>query len=177
MARSYRRYRNYNRRKASRWAANIQEVGSNLAAEPGLWSIAETIMSNPTQQNTYVSQTYTVKNFEINFVLEYPTADTGLDEIEDVTAYVMYAPQGMNITSDYNVQHPEYIMAYKFIGSPANDNSATGQQYQPYKIRTRLSRKLQTGDSVVLFIKGTNQTTANIQLRLSGLIRWWTKAN
>lgn len=89
----------------------------------------------------------------------------------------MYVPQGMNITADYNIEHPEYIMTYKYLGSPTIDSN--GQQYQPYKIRTRLARKLQSGDNVILFIKGTNQVngTSPSNLRLSGLVRWWTKAN
>lgn len=180
----YRRRRFY-RRKAGKWAPNIQEVGGTIVATPSTWFETETIMSNPTQQNTYVSQTYTVKNIEINFNIEYEGGSTYGADIEGITAYVMFVPQGMNITDGYNLQHPEYIMAYKYLGSPSieisrvdqNTAAQVGQQYQPHRIKTRLSRKLQTGDSVVLFIKGVNQIQTTINLRLSGLIRWWTKAN
>lgn len=179
----YRRRRFY-KRKSARWAPNIQEVGNLITANPTTWSATETIMANPTQQNSFVSQTYTVKNVEISFNID--TETTGVSQyIEGITAYIMFVPQGMNITNDYNLQHPEYIMAYKYLGSPSSDSEGSpgvsgtviGQQYQPYKVRTRLARKLQTGDSVVIFIKGVNQYTQNITLRLSGLIRWWTKAN
>jgi hypothetical protein len=95
----------------------------------------------------------------------------------------MFVPQGMNISEDYNLQHPEYILNYKYLGSPTAtfSNQSTGdvetQQYQPHRLRTRLSRKLQTGDSIILFIKGLNTSTSAQQVNLSGLIRWWTKAN
>lgn len=177
----YRRRRNY-RRKTGRWSANIQEVGNNITAAPGEWSAVETIMANPNQTNTIVSQTYTIKNVEISFNIDDETTNA-FNYIEGVTVYIMFAPQGMNITNDYNIQHPEYIMAYKYLGSPTMERTASnvntsGQQYQPIKVRTRLARKLQTGDSVVLFIKGVNQDNSNSYLlRLSGIIRWWTKAN
>ena len=92
----------------------------------------------------------------------------------------MFVPQGMTVTPNYNIEHPEYIMNYKYLGSPTGTGTSTSaevQQYQPFRLRTRLSRKLNTGDSVILFIKGLNQGTGNININLSGLVRWWTKAN
>jgi len=180
-----RRFRRY-RRKSGRWAPNIQEVGNIVSCTPSVWSATETIMSNPSQQNAFVSQTYTVKNVEISFNIDNEQSNLAGATIEGITAYIMFVPQGMNVTNDYNIQHPEYIMAYKYLGSPTQEFGVTsetvngpllGQQYQPYKVRTRLSRKLQTGDSIVLFLKGVNQSTSTLTLRLSGLIRWWTKAN
>lgn len=181
-----RRYRRY-RRKSGKWTANIQEVGNMVTCTPGIWSATETIMSNPAQVNTFVSQTYTVKNVEISFNIDNENTNLAGAQIEGITAYIMFVPQGMTVTGDYNLQHPEYIMAYKYLGSPTQEfgiqstsqnGPIFGQQYQPYKVRTRLSRKLQTGDSVVLFLKGVNQdNSTTFTLRLSGLIRWWTKAN
>ena len=177
--------RKYYKRKG-RWSANIQEVGNIITCTPSTWSASETIMSNPTQANTFVSQTYTVKNVEITFNIDNELSNLAGAVIEGITAYIMFVPQGMTITNDYNLQHPEYIMAYKYLGSPTQEFGITtevingplyGQQYQPYRIKTRLSRKLQTGDSIVLFIKGVNQSQESFNLRLSGLIRWWTKAN
>lgn len=172
----YRRTRRY-RRRSGRWAANIQEVNGTLTAAPGTFSQAETILTNPAQSTTLVTQVFTVKNVEVTFNLDFEHSSTSsVNDIEAVTAYIMYVPQGMTITSNYNLDHPEYIMTYKYLGSPTIDNN--GQQYQPYKIRTRLARKLQSGDNVILFIKGLNQNNENrYLLRLSGLVRWWTKAN
>lgn len=172
----YRRTRRY-RRRSGRWAANIQEINGSLTASPGIFSQAETILTNPAQSPNLVTQVYTIKNVEVTFNLDFESSSTqAVNDIEAVTAYIMYVPQGMNITGNYNIEHPEYIMTYRYLGSPTIDN--VGQQYQPYKIRTRLARKLQSGDNVILFIKGTNQNNSNnYPLRLSGLVRWWTKAN
>lgn len=182
----YRR-RRYYKRKSGKWSANIQEINNNVTASPQIWSAAETIMTNPNQQASLVSQLFTVKNIEANFIIDYEgAASDAPNYIEGVTVYIMFVPQGMNVTSDYNLQHPEYIMNYKYLGAPSVENQTTGdsysrirlgQQYQPFKVRTRLGRKLNTGDSVILFIKGVNQSSSNIELRLTGLVRWWTKAN
>lgn len=171
-----RRYRRY-RRRSGRWSANIQEVSNLVGAPPGQFYTNETILLNPPQSPSLVTQTYTVKNIEISFNIDNESNSSGsLQSIEAISAYIMYVPQGMTVTIDYNLQHPEYIMAYKYLGSPAYDFN--GQQYQPFKVRTRLARKLQSGDNVVLFLKGINQSgTDTIPLRISGLVRWWTKAN
>lgn len=179
----FRRYRKYSRRNRGRWSANIQELGTttiNVPAAAGAWSQTYTLAFNPTQVNTAVSQIYTVKNFEVTFEIsaDYAASNVQLNNIEDITAYIMFVPQGMNVTTNYNLEHPEYIMAYKFIGSPISDQAPTSKAQAP-KIRTRLSRKLNTGDSVILFIKGnhTNATTNVQPIEFHGLARWWTKAN
>lgn len=176
--RSYRQRRRY--RKGSRWAANIQELSNSIVnIQPnGKWFRDYTLAFNPTQTNTSVSQVFTVKNFEINFNIDIATDQQNvLANIEDICAYIMFVPQGMTVTADYNIQHPEYVMAYKFLGSPSNDY--LGQQYQPFRIRTRLSRKLQSGDQIKLFLIGNNtSTTLTISgLEIHGVYRWWTKAN
>ena len=177
----YRRYRKYTRR-SNRWASNIQELGTTtiVSAGQGANSHSFTLAFNPTQVNTAVSQVFTVKNFEVSFNADIlSSATTNTEQIEDITAYIMFVPQGMNITTSYNLEHPEYIMAYKFIGSPNVD--VPQSQAQPTKIMTRLSRRLNTGDSVILFIK-FNDTRADPssttpRMNFHGIARWWTKAN
>ena len=84
----------------------------------------------------------------------------------------------MTVGDDYYQQHPEYIMAYKYLGSPdIADTTAEYQQYQPFKVKSRMARKLQTGDQVVLFVQGTHASTESHVLNIDGLVRWWTKAN
>lgn len=178
----YRRSRRY-RRRSGRWSPNIVKISSTYSATPGEFFNGEDLAANPIQVNTGVSQTFTVKNLEISFTLEAGISayvPNPLSNLEAITAYIMYVPQGMNITSGYYADHPEYIMAYKYIGSPSadgNTDASIGQQYQPYKIRSRLSRKLQTGDKIVLYIQGSNEHTANINYNISGIVRWWSKAN
>lgn len=171
----FRRYRKYTRRQIAKWSPNIQEIftTSIVPTTTGVNSWIFTLAYNPNQINTAVSQIYTVKNFSISFTFESPSTD--LQKFEDISAYIMFVPQGMNVTNDYNLEHPEYIMASKFIGSPSSDS---GQNYQPQRISTRLSRKLNTGDSVRLFIKyNTQAESTSYQMTISGIARWFTKAN
>lgn len=164
-------------RKFARWSANIQELlNTSLVATAGTFSGTTTLATNPTQNTLGVSQIYTCKNFAVDFTIESDTSWS----LEAITAYIMFVPQGMNVSADYNIEHPEYIMNYKYLGSPTGVGtsiSAEIQQYQPFRVRSRLARKLNTGDSVVLFIKGLNQASGNINFNLSGVVRWWTKAN
>lgn len=173
-----RRYRRYRTRRG-KWAANLQEINTTTVLAPPSSTFYQTFVLsfNPTQINTSVSQVFTVKNLEVSFYID-ATLNSNTEDIEDVAAYIMFVPQGMTVTENYNLQHPEYIMSYKFLGSPSTDEGGVGQQYQPTKIRTRLSRKLQSGDNVILFIKGNN-TSQSIQRSFAfhGLVRWWTKAN
>lgn len=184
--RSYHQRRRFRR---ARWAPSLQEIGQTISLNNvSTFFQASTLMTNPAGSSSLVSQVYTVKNIEITFNIDLETGGTipMINNIENLCAYIMYVPQGMTVTEFYNTQHPEYIMAYKYIGSPTNEAASQsttvstfgGQQYQPVRVKTRLSRKLQTGDGVILFIKGVNQASTTIAtLRVSGLVRWWTKAN
>lgn len=167
-------------KKRGKWSANIQEIntGPLQISDQGNFYVLQTLAQNPAQNTNTISQTYTVKNFELNFVLENFANASGVDNL---CCYIMYVPQGMTVTELYNTQHPEYILNYKYIGSPTVDaqigDGAAGQQYQPIKMRSRMARKLQTGDSIVLFVKGFNSTLPSASIRVYGLLRWWTKAN
>ena len=173
-----RRYRRYRRRRSGRWAPNIVKISSQVIAASGEFSNAEDLATNPLQTTTGVAQTFTVKNFEITFTLEGLDANAQ-NQLESITAYIMYVPQGMTITSGYYAQHPEYIMTYKYLGSPSTNQSLQPeqQQYQPHRIRTRLSRKLQTGDKIILYIQGSNQSSSTQTYIINGIVRWWSKAN
>ena len=172
MAKTKRVTKRYYRPRA-KYSSNIQEFSSTNSVNDGLFYLGSTLATNPTQSTLGVSQLYTVKNFEIDFTFE-AVGSTTQQNIEDIAAYIMYLPQGMAITADYNIQHPEYIMNYKYYGSPTQDVS----YYQPYRIKTRMARKLNTGDSVILFIKGNNNSAGDSRsIELHGVVRWWTKAN
>lgn len=168
-----RRYRRF-RRRSGRWSVNIQEFNESITGAAGTFSANSILVSNPIQTVNTVSQQYTVKNIEATFEFE-PVGASTTSTFENLTCYIMYVPQGMNITNNYNLEHPEYIMNYRFIGSPTVDDNP-GRN--PIKVRTRLARRLQTGDQIVLFVKGFNNiTSGSTQVELKGIVRWWTKAN
>lgn len=166
------------RRRSSRWSPNIVKIANLLMATSGEFFNYEDLAVNPIQTTTGISQRFTVKNVELAFSLHAGNISTPV--IESVTAYVMYVPQGYTVTSTLYADHPEWIMAYKFLGQPYYETSidgALGQQFQPYKIRTRLSRKLDTGDRLILFIQGSNESENIQEYKIDGIVRWWSKAN
>lgn len=170
-----RRYRRFKRR-TGRWAPNIVELNNSYTATSGNFYNEIGLATNPAQSSIGVSQIYTVKNFDITFTIE----SSSQWSLEGITAYIMFVPQGMLITSEYNTQHPEYILNYKYLGSPTGIGTSTSaevQQFQPFKVRTRLSRKLNTGDRIILFVKGYSEASSSITYSLNGIVRWWTKAN
>lgn len=161
-------------RRKGRWAANISEIqNTQISASPQKFSATTTLTTNPVQSNTTVSQIYTVKNFEISFTMDIGSGST-IGYIESLAFYIMFVPQGMNVGEDYNLQHPEYIMAYRYYGQPMSDS---GNEVVPFRLKTRMARRLNTGDSIILFITGFNEYSSAQNLKLNGLIRWWTKTN
>jgi len=162
-------------RRKGRWSANISEItATTIQATPNKFSATTTLTTNPVQTNTSVSQIYTVKNFEISFTMDKGSSTTS-SYIEGLTFYIMFVPQGMNVSENYNLQHPEYIMAYRYYGAPLQDSSSN--EVVPFRLKTRMARRLNTGDSIILFITGFNEYSNNQELKLNGLIRWWTKTN
>lgn len=175
-----RRYRRY-RRSKGRWSANIQTIQPSNVSAPANSSFYSktTLCENPAQSTSTVSQQYTVKNIELNYQIESPIES--FTNVENLCAYIMYVPQGMSVTETYPNTHPEYIMAYRYLGSPDVERGTTTSVLTPGrlppKIRTRLARRLQTGDSIIFLLTGLNNTSSNSGVILNGLVRWWTKAN
>lgn len=173
----------YYRRKG-RWSANIKTLTSQaIQAGIGTFFGVTDLCTNPVQTDNSVSQQYTVKNVEVSFEIDFPngqaSALAGIN-IEALVTYIMFVPQGMTVTETYPNTHPEYIMAYKFYGSPnyeftANDIVNPGRN--AVRVKTRLSRRLQTGDKIILLIVGNNNGNNSVNLDYNGIVRWWTKAN
>lgn len=174
MARSKaKRYRTY--KSGKRYAPNIKLISKegNSAAGNSTFYAHDDLCLNPVQDPNTVSQAYTVKNIECSFNIETSAAQN----IENIVCYIMYVPQGMPVAiADYAEQHPEYIMAMRYIGSPEAISSNNGVR-NPLKVKTRLARRLQTGDRVVLYITGANAGSSSATINIHGIVRWWTKAN
>lgn len=172
----YRRIRRY--RKKGRWSANIKTISSFSITAPSNSTFygGLELCQNPVQNEATVSQQFTVKNVELSFDID--NFFSGVDQhIEALTAYIMFIPQGFTITETLPNSHPEWIMAYRYYGKCLADDSYNTLD-KVFKIKTRLSRRLQTGDKLILLITGNNDNTeAEYTLNLHGMVRWWTKAN
>lgn len=180
MARTKKTRRYY---RKGRWSSNIVEItNQNLNFTTNNYSYGDYVLcTNPAQSTNLVTQQYTVKNIEFSFELQ-TNSSTSAISIESLIAYIIFVPEGMTVTADYANKHPEYIMGYKFYGSPQfetadNNNGVIGVR-NPLRIKTRLARRLNTGDTIRLLITGYNQsTTTQVNCTINGLLRWWTKAN
>lgn len=141
--------------------------------------VYQNLTSNPAQSDDSVSIKYTVKN--INLQLELESNEGFAGTVENLQAYVMFIPQGFIPTgtpgayADVPFQHPEWIMAHRFYGSAQLDASTHG--FPPVRLRSRLARKLDTGDRVVVIILGNNTGTTSQTLDYRGLVKYNTKAN
>lgn len=174
----YRRYRKYSRRNRKTWSTRLNNFsGQQSAAPQSNYVIYTNLCQNPAQDVNTVSQLYTVKNINCQVNL------WGSSAINNLQAYVMYVPQGYiptGVPSAYGslpYDHPEWIMAHRFIGRPQATNSGVTEQLRLF---SRLARKLDTGDRIVMIILGTNTTASggsSVTLAYDGLVKFNTKAN
>lgn len=164
------------RRARKHWAPCINKLQNSiqLANTAGDFYFFSVLATNPQQATNNISRPIVVKNCEFTYKIDC----TNAARVNDVQIYMMYVPEGHQITDNLPYQHPEWILAYSFQGAP----DGPGPDYSvssPKKIRTRLARRLQTGDNVILLVNGfSNHTESNpITLSIKGLARYWTHAN
>lgn len=179
MARYTKRSRRYYKRKGI-WSSRITNFeGQQLAGPSGNFVIYYNLAQNPAQNIDTVSQKYTVKNINLQAQLENES-DVEPGSIENLQAFVMFIPQGFIPTgvpgayADVPYQHPEWILAHRFYGSPTNDSNPG---YPPLRLHSRLARKLDTGDRIVLIILGNNVSINSNTLTYRGIVKYVTKAN
>lgn len=174
----FRRYRKYTRRGRSRWSSNLVDIGPNTFVLPTHqgWNHTEfTLITNPDYSDQLTSNLYTIKNVEVT--LQFDATATSAQGIENVQFYIMYVPQTMYVGQDYAIKHPEYIMAMRYYGEPGQDATQAVKYSPSIKITSRLARKLNAGDRIILLIRAANSSNNDLQTTYGGLCRFWTKAN
>ena len=173
----YRRRRFY--RKKARYSPNILRIGPNsynISAQSRDISVL-TLIENQAYDSSRSNNIITIKNPEIS--IDFDASST---YIESCTAYIMFIPEGYTTNINTPTQHPEWIMAYKFFGSPNFEVDNNSNLYPTVKyvnrVKSRLSRKLNTGDRIVLLVEASNRDSSIARsIQYQGLCRWWTKAN
>lgn len=173
MAKGNNNKKRYFKRKG-RWSSNIVKFSNQSFTNTQTEFFAYyTLCSNPAQSTTTVSQQYTVKNFAINYEI---TSETDTVDLDNLCAFILYIPQGFNISVNTPYEHPEWILAMRYYGNISTENNI---YRNPLSIRTRMARRLQTGDQIVLFISGhdTAGVTAGNTNFFRGIVRWNSKAN
>ena len=89
----------------------------------------------------------------------------------------MYVPQGYTVSYNTLSEHPEWVMAIKFLDDPTLTPGETNGLMRPFTVSTRLARKLQTGDSVQFCVFGNNLGSTAIPVSFKFMAQWWTCAN
>lgn len=172
-----RRYRRY-ARKRSRWSSNLVDIGPNnfVLANPQDWNHTEfTLITNPDYSDQLTSNLYTIKNVDVT--LQFDATATSAIGIENVQFYIMYVPQNMYVGQDYAIKHPEYIMAMRYYGEPGQDQTNATKYSPSIRIKSRLARKLNSGDRIILLIRASNISGNSLTTMFGGICRFWTKAN
>lgn len=167
----HRRYRRYYRRR-SNWSSRINELNiSETLAANGDFFIQRDLVTNPAQTDNNISNKFTVKN--VRAELEAQVTSSEATAINFVRAYIMFVPQGVPVNGSLPTNHPEWIMAYRWVGSPV----ANGSPYFPaLRLGSRLSRNLDTGDRITFIIIGSNTDVVAAGINCNGLVRYNTKA-
>lgn len=169
----FRRYRKYTRRSHVKWSSRITNIttSQNVSQQQELF-ISNTLATNPAQQTSSISQKFTVKNVWMQFNIE--SQNETLNNLDNLQLFIMYVPQGYSLSSSMPYDHPEWIMAQKFIGTAINFNNPG---YGPLSVSTRLARTLDTGDSIKWVLLGANNSNSSGSVSLKGICRYNTKAN
>jgi hypothetical protein len=158
----------------------ILQLRKEFSVDAGDFNTWIDLISNPTNADGYPMTGYveTIGRFSIDCTLE------GVSSLDNVAIFVMYIPEGYVIqnmaNSSFSVlnQHPEWIMAYKYLGSPTQSSGElAGQGCQPTRIRSRVRRNLMTGDRIVLLISGTNSSSTSSTGTLWAYLKFASRIN
>lgn len=182
MARYYRRrtYRRAYPRK--KWASNIGDSSLSLNVPANsVYAAGAAFALNPVQSPSSVSNSYVVKNVKLS-VEAVVNNSAAVAYLNHVMAAIMYVPQGYVVKHSIISEHPEWIMAIKYLGDGMNIDGTTpvvdSSRLKPFTISTRLSRRLQTGDSVQLVLFARNASVENMQtVTFRFLAQWWTRGD
>lgn len=181
MARRYYRRRTVAVRPKKKWASNIIVWNGESVASPSIFAIP--LATNKAQASAPTPSILKTGNFKVTADINIQIATGAISNSSPAClAYIVYVPEGWPTTSgtDYAnlvVRHPEWIMATKIMGGNFIATGSTGFGVETLNMSTRLKRNLNSGDSVVLFIRLNFDTGAITNATITGNCRYWTCAN
>ena len=145
-------------RPKKKWSSCLTATSYTQTLDSAGVSVKEyDLVKNQTEGSSQIPAPVILKtgNFKIYGTLNTTIAATDISKLWNVTAYVMYRPQGYTYqgTSMNTIyQHPEWIMARGTM------RYIPGQQVS-FSMSSRMKRNLNTGDSVSLVLAITKDTT------------------
>lgn len=174
-----RRYNRRNNKQPKLKNNQILQLKEVFTAEVGNFYTYIDLITNPNNlAGNLTGYVETIGRFSIDCTLE------GVSTLDNVAMFIMYIPEGYSIQTQNNNannvlnQHPEWIMAYKYLGSPTQSTiDQAGQGCQPTRIRSRVRRNLMTGDRIVLLITGSNSATQSTAGTLWAYLKFASRIN
>jgi hypothetical protein len=114
---------------------------------------------------------------DVKLSFQVDAGNNVLGAVTAIEAAVMKIPAGFSAgfsdaPSDLITAHPEWIYCYKFIGRASD--SSQGQQYQPIRMQSRRTKRLFTGDKIVLAVAGY-RTGVAVNLNVNGVVSCGTR--
>lgn len=171
MARKYYRKRYY--KKKVNWSSRLTEINiSQLVTANQTFFIYRTLATNPAQDDNTISQRFTVKNVQCQMEIQQTTGQAAA--INFCQQYLLYIPQGFSLSENTPFEHPEWIMAHRWLGSPEDNETP---YFPALKFSTRLARNLDTGDRIVYLFIGNNTSSESATINVNGIVKFNTKAN
>jgi hypothetical protein len=126
------------------------------------------------KNETNATSNLTVKNFTTSLIAEMNNREATNVGVERLSYYVMFLPEGYNVTVNLPFIHPEWVLNYSYQGSVYADNQPLGFNI---KRNSRKIRKLRPGDRIVLLTLALNQDTTEQNIRVYGVIKYLSKRN
>lgn len=169
MARYYKYRRSYVKRvyPRKRWASNISSKNMLATLEAGsktTWLFTG-LVSNSSQSST---PTPTLLKFgRLKLKGDVRTDLSNNSNYVSGIMYVVFLPEGYNLTPDIISQHPEYIMGWTQISLDSGNT---------FSFSSSLKRNLNSGDQIILMITvdSTNSTQNARVFNFYVTAQYWT---
>jgi len=143
-----------------------------MPTSTGIIADSHDLITVPNDNDAEIPRSMLVGNSQLTTTIE---AGLNSDMINDLVVALMRVPKDTTVQSNFIDAHPEWVLAYKYIGSPIGTNDA--QQFQPIRIRSSKKIRLYTGDSIKLVAQYTKAvtTTSQVAFNVHGEIRLRTR--
>lgn len=172
----------YPRRPAIKWLKQIKEVtgdavqiAAGSSGYAGLTLVQNAVVNaNPTPVILKCTRFTCQCSMHFYGVTANPTANYMIN------AAIVFVPEQVQITSALQfeqllVTHPEWVLATKHFGPSAGTIVAASEIYQNFTISSTLSRNLNSGDEVRLYVEVKNQCGTTIRIELTTLATYYTR--
>lgn len=177
MARRYYRRRTITRAPRKKWASNIVTFTGAMTSN----FFSHVLVTNAAQTASPTPVIVKVGNFKCQLDASYMYDAPSAANILCMTAYVMYVPEGISVTTnaaaqDLIAKHPEWIMGWRQFNTDGLQAAQTAHT-NSVTFSSRLKRNLNSGDSVQLFVVPYVGASVGWSGAVTGTVQYWNCAN